>query len=35
MTTPIVTETRRNGNQVSKPASGGTPVPVASSDSTW
>jgi hypothetical protein len=28
MTTPIVTETRRNGNQVGKPTSGGQPAPA-------
>jgi hypothetical protein len=28
MTTPIVTETRRNGNQVAKPTSGGQPTPA-------
>lgn len=36
MTTPFVTETRRNGNPVVKPASGGQPAPgTASTDSTW
>jgi hypothetical protein len=35
MTTPIVTETRRNGNQVGRPASGGTPAPGASTNSAW
>jgi hypothetical protein len=32
MTTPIVTETRRNGNHVGKPAPGGTPAPALSTD---
>jgi hypothetical protein len=31
MTTPIVTETRRNGNAVGKPAPGGQPSPAAAS----
>ena len=36
MTTPIVTETRRNGNHVAKPTSGGQPTPAtASTHSTW
>ena len=36
MTTPIVTETRRNGNQVSKPTSGGQPTPATvSTDRLW
>jgi hypothetical protein len=36
MTTPMVTETRRNGNQVGKPTSGGQPTPAtASTDRTW
>jgi hypothetical protein len=36
MTTPIVTETRRNGNQVSKPTSGGQPTSaIAFTDRTW
>jgi hypothetical protein len=36
MTTPIVTETRRNGNQVGKPTSGEQTTPVAGSpDRTW
>jgi hypothetical protein len=36
MTTPIVTETRRNGNLVSKPTSGGqaTPAPMSTA-SAW
>jgi hypothetical protein len=33
MTTPIVTETHRNGNPVGRPASGGQPTPAA--DNTW
>jgi hypothetical protein len=35
MTTPTVTETRRNGNQVGRPASGGTPAAAVSTDSSW
>lgn len=36
MTTPIVTETRRNGNQVGKPAPGGQTSPAAvSTDHAW
>jgi hypothetical protein len=35
MTTPIVTETRRNGNQVGKPTSGGTPAPAVSTGTAW
>jgi hypothetical protein len=36
MTTPIVTETRRNGNQVIKPPAGGQTSPAAASTgSTW
>jgi hypothetical protein len=36
MTTPIVTETRRNGNPVGKPASGGQTTPATTStDGTW
>jgi hypothetical protein len=36
MTTPVVTETRRNGNPVGRPASGGQPTPAtASTDSVW
>ena len=31
MTTPIVTETHRNGNQVGKPTSGGQTTPAAGS----
>jgi hypothetical protein len=36
MTRPIVIETRRNGNQVGKPASGGQTTPAtASTDRIW
>jgi hypothetical protein len=36
MITPIVTETRRNGNCVGKPSSGGqTTPPTASTGGTW
>ena len=36
MTTPIVTETRRNGSQVSKPTSGGQTTPATvSADRLW
>jgi hypothetical protein len=37
MTTPIVTETHRNGNPVAKPASGGPSMPPAgaSADRAW
>lgn len=36
MTTPIVTETRRNGNPVGKPTSAGQTPPVAASAvRTW
>lgn len=35
MTTPIVTETRRNGSHVGMPAAGGTPAPTQSAVSAW
>jgi hypothetical protein len=36
MTTPIVIETRRNGNQVGKPTSGGQTTPAAAlTDRAW
>jgi hypothetical protein len=36
MTTPIVTETRRNGNDVGKPTSGGQKTPAtAATASIW
>ena len=36
MTTPIVTETRRNGNPVGRPTPSGQSTPVtASTDSAW
>jgi len=36
MTTPVVTETRRNGNQVGTPTSGGQATPAtAPTDRTW
>jgi hypothetical protein len=36
MTTPTVTETRRNGNHVGKPTSGGQTTPAtASTDRSW
>jgi hypothetical protein len=36
MTTPVVTETRRNGNPVGQPKSGGQTAPgKASTDRAW
>jgi hypothetical protein len=36
MITPIVIETRRNGNQIGKPASGGQTTPATvSTDRSW
>jgi hypothetical protein len=35
MTAPIVNETRRNGNPVGKPTSGGPTPTTGSTDRTW